>query len=54
VGGALLLFGGWYFLSARKWVTGPVREETADAELAAIQREASQPQANQQQSVHPF
>jgi amino acid transporter len=54
VGGALLLFGGWYFLSARKWFTGPVREEAADAELAAIQREASQLQANQQQSVHPF
>jgi amino acid transporter len=26
VGGALLLFGGWYVLSARKWFTGPVRE----------------------------
>jgi hypothetical protein len=52
VGGALLLFGGWYFLSARKWVTGPVREETADAELAAILGEASQPQAHQQQFVH--
>ncbi|TQM38524.1 amino acid permease [Pseudonocardia cypriaca] len=69
VGGALLLFGGWYFLSARKWFTGPVREETADAELAAIQRAASQSQAyqqhqqqqayqqqqhQQQQSGHPF
>jgi amino acid transporter len=60
VGGALLLFGGWYFLSARKWFTGPVREEAADAELAAILRAASQPQAyqqqayQQQQSGHPF
>jgi amino acid transporter len=55
VGGALLLFGGWYFLSARKWFTGPVREEAADAELAAILRAASQPQAyQQQQSEHPF
>ncbi len=26
VGGALLLFGGWYLLSARKWFTGPVRQ----------------------------
>ena len=23
VGGALILFGGWYLLSARKWFTGP-------------------------------
>jgi amino acid transporter len=30
--GALVLFGGWYFLSARKWFTGPVRE-IDDAEL---------------------
>jgi amino acid transporter len=69
VGGALLLFGGWYFLSARKWFTGPVREEAADAELAAILRAASQQQGHQpqayqqqayqqqhqqQQSGHPF
>ncbi|MEJ3655100.1 amino acid permease [Actinomycetes bacterium KLBMP 9759] len=49
VGGALLLFGGWYFLSARKWFTGPVREEAADADLAAIVSEQSQ--AHQQQYV---
>ena len=30
VGGALLLFGGWYVLSARKWFTGPVREVSAE------------------------
>jgi hypothetical protein len=24
--GALILVGGWYLLSARKWFTGPVRE----------------------------
>ena len=24
IGTALLLFGGWYLLSARKWFTGPV------------------------------
>ncbi|MCX6466363.1 MAG: amino acid permease [Pseudonocardiales bacterium] len=26
VGGALVLFGGWYLVSARHWFTGPVRE----------------------------
>ncbi len=26
VGGALLLFGGWYLVSARKWFTGPLRD----------------------------
>ena len=26
VGGALLLFGGWYVLSAHKWFKGPVRQ----------------------------
>ena len=26
VGAALVLFGGWYLLSARRWFTGPVRE----------------------------
>ena len=26
VGGALVLFGGWYLLSARKWFKGPVRQ----------------------------
>jgi amino acid transporter len=51
VGGAFLLFGGWYLLSARKWFTGPVREVTAQAELAAIQREAS-PQMHQ--PVRPY
>ena len=24
-GGALVFFGGWYLLSARKWFKGPVR-----------------------------
>jgi hypothetical protein len=51
VGGALLLFGGWYVVSARKWFTGPVREEAADAELAAILGEGSHRPAHQQQSV---
>jgi len=26
VGGALLLFGGWYLVSARRWFTGPLRD----------------------------
>jgi uncharacterized membrane protein len=30
VGGALLLFGGWYLLSARKWFKGPVRMGTEE------------------------
>jgi amino acid transporter len=37
VGGALILFGGWYMLSARKWFKGPVREASADEELATLQ-----------------
>ena len=30
VGGALLLFGGWCFLSAKKWFKGPVRMGTEE------------------------
>ena len=30
VGGALLLFGGWYVLSAHKWFKGPVRQGTEE------------------------
>ena len=33
VGGALLLFGGWYLLSARNWFTGPVRDASIEEEL---------------------
>lgn len=36
VGGAFLLFGGWYFLSARKWFKGPVRQGTEE-ELERIE-----------------
>jgi uncharacterized membrane protein len=39
VGGALLLFGGWYLLSARHWFTGPVREAGTDEELTGIERQ---------------
>jgi amino acid transporter len=30
VGGALVLFGGWYVVSARKWFKGPVRQGTEE------------------------
>ena len=36
--GALVLFGGWYLLSAKKWFTGPVREiddDLAPTDVAA-------------------
>jgi amino acid transporter len=36
VGGALLLFGGWYVLSAHKWFKGPVRQGS-DEELERIE-----------------
>ena len=36
VGGAFLLFGGWYVLSARKWFKGPIRQGT-DEELKQIE-----------------
>jgi amino acid transporter len=37
VGGALILFGGWYVLSARHWFTGPVREAQTEDELRSIE-----------------
>ena len=36
VGGAFLLFGGWYALSAKKWFKGPVRQGT-DEELERME-----------------
>jgi amino acid transporter len=36
VGGAFLLFGGWYVLSAKKWFKGPIRQGSAE-ELAQIE-----------------
>jgi len=39
VGGAVLLFGGWYLLSARNWFTGPVKEASTEEELATIEHE---------------
>src|SRR6201991_2558814 len=38
VGVALILFGGWYLLSARRWFTGPIREAGTDEELTTIER----------------
>ena len=38
VGGAFLLFGGWYLLSAKKWFKGPVRQGTEE-ELERIEAE---------------
>jgi hypothetical protein len=32
VGAALIGFGGWYLISARRWFTGPVR----DADVADV------------------
>ena len=37
-GGAFVLFGGWYLLSARNWFKGPVRQGS-DEELARIEQE---------------
>jgi hypothetical protein len=42
VGGALLLFGGWYLLSGRKWFKGPVRQGD-EAELERIEAGFSTP-----------
>lgn len=39
----LILFGGWYLISARTWFTGPIREAGSDAELADIERELRAP-----------
>jgi amino acid transporter len=39
VGGVLVLFGGWYLLSARRWFTGPVRETGTEQELETLERQ---------------
>jgi hypothetical protein len=49
--GALLLFGGWYLLSARKWFKGPVRQgdeeelERIEAEYERREKAAPSPAA---------
>jgi len=37
VGGALVLFGGWYLVSARKWFKGPIREAVTEEEFERIE-----------------
>jgi amino acid transporter len=37
--GALVLFGGWFLLSARNWFTGPVREAGTEEELRSIEEQ---------------
>jgi amino acid transporter len=44
VGGALILFGGWYVLSARKWFKGPVRQGSEE-ELERIESGLETPPA---------
>ncbi|MFD1523417.1 hypothetical protein ACFSJD_38450, partial [Pseudonocardia yunnanensis] len=39
VGGALVFFGGWYLLSARRWFTGPVRETGTGEEPTSLERQ---------------
>ncbi|MGH3800735.1 MAG: amino acid permease, partial [Pseudonocardiaceae bacterium] len=38
VGGAFILFGSWYLLSARKWFKGPVREAQTEQELESMEK----------------
>jgi len=42
VGGAFVLFGGWYLLSGRKWFKGPVRQGTEE-ELERIEAQYERP-----------
>jgi hypothetical protein len=42
VGGALVLFGGWWVVSAHKWFTGP-RRQGDEAELERIEAEYERP-----------
>lgn len=44
VGGALVLFGGWWLVSANRWFKGPIRQGSED-ELAQIEAQyGSSPQ----------
>jgi amino acid transporter len=53
VGGAVVLFGGWYLVSARKWFTGPVREARPKDDFASMQRGNGQPHQIRQ-PVRPY
>jgi amino acid transporter len=46
VGGALVLFGGWYLLSAKKWFKGPIVQGTEE-QLQEIEREYETPEPAQ-------
>ncbi|WP_232666378.1 amino acid permease [Pseudonocardia sp. TRM90224] len=43
--GALILFGGWFFLSAKHWFKGPVREFETEEQLEAIEHLETVPAA---------
>jgi amino acid transporter len=43
--GALILFGGWYLLSAKHWFKGPVREAGTEAELEEIEHKLEEADA---------
>jgi amino acid transporter len=43
VGGAFLLFGGWWVVSAKNWFKGPIRQGT-DEELARIEAQYGTPE----------
>ncbi|MEJ3651578.1 amino acid permease [Actinomycetes bacterium KLBMP 9759] len=43
--GALILFGGWFFLSAKTWFKGPVREFETEEQLEAIEHLETVPAA---------
>jgi amino acid transporter len=44
VGGAFLLFGGWWVVSAHEWFKGPIRQGSEE-ELARIEQEYERPGA---------
>ena len=50
VGGAFLLFGGWYAVSAKKWFKGPVRQGTEE-ELARIEAGLASPRSTASEVV---
>ncbi len=52
VGGALILFGGWYLLSAHKWFKGPVRMGTEE-ELERLEEETARRTSTSRQSAAP-
>jgi hypothetical protein len=54
VGGAVVLFGGWYFVSARKWFTGPVRESRAQEDLTAPQHRENGRPHQVRQPIGPY